>query len=727
MRPPQPTDTIGYNDAEYRNSNSVRFHGAATAWVGGHTGQGSVIGIIDSGIFQANSEFAGRISPDSTDIISSRGVLEGEGDHGTLVAMVAAAANDGQGTVGIAYDATILAIRADTPGTCATECTFGDISVAIDYAVDHGAKVINISLGGSGASSAEVAAVQRASQAGVVVVVAAGNDGETRPDAFARGLTGQGFDNVIIAGAVDGVGNIADFSNQASSREQYFLSALGDGVTVYLNGPQWAGDPNCPSPNFCSISGTSFAAPQIAGAVALIAQAFPNMTGAEIVELLFSTAQDVGTPGVDKIYGHGILDIYEAFQPQGTTTLAGKSSAALPLTDTTAVGSPAMGDALTSMSVNTLVLDKYRRAYNFNIGLSMRGAVLTPRLYDAIGGETRFLSSRTDAMSLAYTIDASNPAAVRGMPGQLMLTTGQAETARVLAARVALQLAPDTQFGFAYAERPDGLVMQMQGQDRPAFLIARQSGSEDGTVHRATMSLALRKQLGAWGLTFAGESGEVLSGNTQWLVREAAGSRTEDKMRSFSLLADRRWGGLQAALGLDWMQEDRTVLGGRFHEAFGGGGANTLFVDASSGLRIAPGWKIYGALRNGWTFADSSSVIENGSVIYSRAWSVDLERAGLFSGEDRIGLRIAQPLRVEGGGLRLSLPVAYSYDTESATFGTIPLSLTPDGREIVGELAWHGPLWGGSASASIYYRREPGHYEAMPDDRGVALRWNTGF
>ncbi|HTO27968.1 MAG TPA: hypothetical protein VL017_05200, partial [Devosia sp.] len=125
--------------------------------------------------------------------------------------------------------------------------------------------------------------------------------------------------------------------------------------------------------------------------------------------------------------------------------------------------------------------------------------------------------------------------------------------------------------------------------------------------------------------------------------------------------------------------------------------------------------------------ADSSSVIENGSVIYSRAWSVDLERAGLFSGEDRIGLRIAQPLRVEGGGLRLSLPVAYSYDTESATFGTIPLSLTPDGREIVGELAWHGPLWGGSASASIYYRREPGHYEAMPDDRGVALRWNTGF
>lgn len=729
MRPPLPTDTIGYNDQEFANSNGAKFHGAATAWVAGYTGTSSIIGIVDSGIFQGNSEFAGRISPDSTDIIGSRGSVEGEGTHGSEVAMVAAAANDGAGTVGIAYDATILSIRADAPGTCASgECTFGDLSASIDYAVDHGATVINLSLGGSSPSSSEIAAIRRASEAGVVVVIAAGNDGSRTPDAFPKGIGGQGFTNVIIAGAVDYTGTIASFSNRAKGSEGIFLSALGENVNVYLAGSEWEIEPKYEGPGYYKISGTSFSAPQIAAAVALIHQAFPSLTGAEIVDLLLSTAQDVGTPGTDSVYGRGILDIRSAFQPQGTTTLAQKGTASLPLNDTTATGSPAMGDALTTASINTLVLDKYRRAYRFDAGRTMRSATLVPRLNDAVGGETRFVSTANDSAAIAYTIDASNPAAVmRGMPRQLMLTTEQAESARVLAARIALKLAPGTQLGFAYSERPDGLVMQMQGQDRPAFLIARSAGSEDGTFHLPDMALALRRQFGPWGLTLAGESGVVMSGNGQWLVHEATGGRTRDPMRSFSLTADRQWGGLQASFGFDWMQEDRTVLGARFHEAFGGGGSNTLFIDASAGWQIAPGWSVYTALRNGWTFAETSSVIENGSVIYSRAWSVDLQKEGLFSRQDRIAFRVAQPLRVESGGLKLSLPIAYSYDTQSATFGTIPLSLAPDGREIMGELAWRGPLWSGWASASIYYRREPGHYEAMPDDQGVAMRWSTHF
>ncbi|KPL68538.1 hypothetical protein SZ64_10735 [Erythrobacter sp. SG61-1L] len=720
---------MNYNTAEYRRSDGPAFHGAATAWVAGKTGQGSIIGIIDTGIYQGNSEFTGRISADSTDIYDSRNQVEGEGDHGTLVAMIAAADNNGgNGTVGIAYDATILSIRADTPGTCATgECTFGELSSAIDYAIAHNATVINMSLGGSGASGAEVAAIKRAADAGIVVVVAAGNDGRTAPDGFARDLVDAGGGNVIIVGSVNSAGVISDFSNKARGYTNFYLAALGEDVTVYLDGPQWAGDQYCPSPTLCAISGTSFAAPQVAGAVALIAQAFPNLTATEIVELLLTTAQDVGTPGVDNTYGRGILDIHEAFQPQGTTTLASKGTAALPLTDTTAVGSPAMGDALTSASLNTLILDKYRRAFSYNLGLSMRSATLPTRLYDAIGIQTRSVSSTSDKAAIAYTIDASNPNAVRGIPSQLMLTKQEAETSRVLAARVALKLAPDTQLGFAYAERPDGLVMQMQGQDRPAFLIAGAAGSDDGTFHRADMSLALRKQFGGWGLTLAGESGAVMSGNSLWLTEDVTGSRTRDAMHSFSITADRQWGGLQAALGLEWMQESRTVLGGRFHDAFGGGGANTLFLDASAGWEFAPRWKLFGSVRNGWTYANSSSVIENGSVIQSRAWSIDIQRRGVFSQSDSLGLRVAQPMRVESGGLKLSLPVSYDYDTESATFGTVPLSLAPDGREILGELAWHGPLWGGGASASVYYRRDPGHYESMPDDQGVALRWSKGF
>jgi len=82
---------------------------------------------------------------------------------------------------------------------------------------------------------------------------------------------------------------------------------------------------------------------------------------------------------------------------------------------------------------------------------------------------------------------------------------------------------------------------------------------------------------------------------------------------------------------------------------------------------------------------------------------------------------------VEAGGLDLSLPVAYSYDTESASFGIRALSLSPHGRELMGELGWHGPLWAGQASASLFYRRDPGHYAEMPDDKGLGIRWQRGF
>ena len=74
------------------------------------------------------------------------------------------------------------------------------------------------------------------------------------------------------------------------------------------------------------------AAPQVAGAVALLAQAFHNLSGAQIVNLLLSSARDAGDAGTDPVYGRGILDIGRAFAPQGSTALAG-TSVAVPLAD----------------------------------------------------------------------------------------------------------------------------------------------------------------------------------------------------------------------------------------------------------------------------------------------------------------------------------------------------------------------------------------------------------
>ena len=54
-------------------------------------------------------------------------------------------------------------------------------------------------------------------------------------------------------------------------------------------------------------------------------------------------------------------------------------------------------------------------------------------------------------------------------------------------------------------------------------------------------------------------------------------------------------------------------------------------------------------------------------------------------------------------------------------------ALTPSGRELIGELAWRGTLWGGDAGASVFYRKDPGHIAGLPDDKGIAVKWGRGF
>jgi hypothetical protein len=471
------------------------------------------------------------------------------------------------------------------------------------------------------------------------------------------------------------------------------------------------------------LSGTSFSAPQVSGAAALLAQAFPNLTGSQIADILLQSAFDVGAPGTDAVYGHGILDLARAFQPIGVTTLAG-SGAALPLGDDTGTASPAMGDALANASLQAVVLDRYDRAFGTDLGATLHGAQAVNRLSPAIAGRQRYVTFGSQQTSLAFTIDARD-GPVR--TAALRLGLADADSARVLAARVASQVAPGLQVGFAYAEGADGLVAQLQGQERPAFMIAPEAGGDNGMFRRSDASFALRRKFGGWGLTLSAESGETVSGASVRRAAEMRGRRLEEGVAVYGVALDRRLGPIDLALGLSRMDEQHTLLGGRFHDAFGLSGARTLFADAAVGWAFAPGWRLGGAVRQGWTAAREGGLVASGSDLVSRAWSLDLERSGIFADDDGLALRLAQPLRVERGTLNLLLPVGYSYETLLADYGVRSLALAPQGRELLAELAWHGPLLSGAAAASLFFRRDPGHYESLPDDKGVALRWSRRF
>lgn len=741
---PTPSPDTNFDTAEYRRSDGAFFHDAAAGWQLAATGQGVTIGIVDTGIDTDSPEFAGRISSASADVAGTRSIEDPDG-HGTMVALLAAAARDDTGIVGIAWESSVMALRADSPGSCATAdpndpdsgCTFfdSDIAAGVDRAVANGAKVINLSLGGSAPTQQLRNAVSDAAAAGVVVVVSAGNDANdpapstdpNEPDPFATGLRQAGNGNVIIAGSVDSSGVLSDFSNRAGSEADSYLAALGEEVCcVYEDGVLKTSVQN--GQTFVTVvSGTSFSAPQIAGAAALLFQAFPNLSATEVVELLLNSARDAGATGTDTTYGRGILDIAAAFEPQGTTSLAG-SSTTVPLNETTLITSSAMGDAMNSpASLEAVVLDSYRRAYSVDLAQNRRSARVSPRLASSLIAPLRQVRGGSEGLSLAFSVDGSRLPEAFAWSRQLRLVSDDARGAEVLAGRVVASLSPDMQLAFGYARGADGLISEVQGAKRPAFMVAGSPSDGLGFSRTGEFSIAVRQRLGLWGLTVNAERGSASTGVQEDDLTYQTGRFARSPYARIGLGLDRDWGNLDTALAASWLSEERTMLGASLHEAFGSAGSDSVFLDARAGWNFASHWRLGAAWRQGFTRARTHGLVAAGSRLVSNGWAFDLSLASLFHKNDTIALRVSQPLRVASGGINLNLPVAYSYETLEATQGIRRLSLAPRGREVTSEIAWRGPLWGGLASASLFYRKDPGHYANLPDERGIGLSWNSEF
>jgi hypothetical protein len=124
--------------------------------------------------------------------------------------------------------------------------------------------------------------------------------------------------------------------------------------------------------------------------------------------------------------------------------------------------------------------------------------------------------------------------------------------------------------------------------------------------------------------------------------------------------------------------------------------------------------------RRGWTDFSSGS-------FQTGAYAFDLAKVGLLNRSDRLGLRLAQPLRVERGGLSMLLPTGYDYATQAATSGREYLSFRPSGREVDAELSYSTELGGGWLGANVFARRQPGHVATADPDLGAAIRYSLGF
>jgi len=251
-----------------------------------------VVAVIDTGLDATHPDLSAGQVLAGVSLVSGAPTAADDNGHGTHVSGIIAATTDNAvGVRGVAPGVKILPIKALNSNGSGT---YSAVATAITIAVSQGAKVINMSLGGTVPSTIFDAAVAAANAAGVTVVAAAGNNGTTgSPASYPAATPG-----VIAVGAVNSTLDRAPFSTCGAYVD---LSAPGVNILSTTRGAGYA-----------SWSGTSMATPFVAAAAAVIEAARPTCTPAAIEAVLASTATDRGTAGRDDLYGAGVVDAQQA-------------------------------------------------------------------------------------------------------------------------------------------------------------------------------------------------------------------------------------------------------------------------------------------------------------------------------------------------------------------------------------------------------------------------------
>ncbi|HEU0207120.1 MAG TPA: S8 family serine peptidase [Pseudolysinimonas sp.] len=270
-------------------------YGIRSAW-NVTKGAGVTIAIIDSGVDGSVAELRGAVTAGADFSGSGTGGAPegGDGDeHGTMVASLAAGRGAGAnaGVLGVAPAASL--ISASVGFGTGDEHSDQEIADAVTWSVDHGAKVINLSLTRNTLDWPESwdKAFLYAEDHDVVIVAAAGN-------------RGSGTEEVSAPATMPGVLGVGGVTqNGASSTD-----ASAQGITLGIAAPSENLVGVIPGGGYVLWDGTSGAAPIVSGVVALVRAAHPESSAADVINRILATAHDKGAPGPDDLYGYGLID-----------------------------------------------------------------------------------------------------------------------------------------------------------------------------------------------------------------------------------------------------------------------------------------------------------------------------------------------------------------------------------------------------------------------------------
>ncbi|WP_299752921.1 S8 family peptidase, partial [uncultured Tateyamaria sp.] len=532
--------------------------------------------------------------------------------HGTNVAGIAAARKDGEGMHGVAFDSELVIFKARVW----LAAIWPDV---IHRSISAGADVMNnswlftdggITLPvtdfedrsdleahfGPGYVEAWIEALDAAKAADLMTVFAAGNDGlpEVSVNAGLPIVLDDYHGYFIAVVAVDADKKIADVvetdvspswsSNRCGIAMHFCLAAPGvDIVTTGLGG------------GLTTNSGTSMAAPHVTGAYAVLKSQWPDLTAPVIAQILFEAAEDLGDPGVDPIYGQGLLNLANAMRPMGELVVyQGKTteSEAIPLAKTGIVASGALAPALNQALAGQvlMVADKYTRGFDLAAD-ALVSELKAPRPRLTIAKEVK-VSDTLTVMRSSHSTGLRFDGDVSSYEVNLGETDSDAD--------------------------PFGQLL-----------------TEDYAIgHDFQLTDAL-----------AFTTDHAIGSSTASFTKTSIGLEAKDKDGS----------GFSAQFGL--MEENGTVLGSRFMGAAGQDGRSaTSFLTISGSVAFGQDTLLTVSGTQSRTDFRQEGLITGGENLVGRAGSVSISQQHFLGSPGTMSLSVSSPLQISSGEISIDLP-----------------------------------------------------------------------
>ncbi len=726
----------------------------------GRWGTGTLLGVVDTGIVPGNQTFAsGQVSTALSGCAAltfrcSGGYVDDNG-HGTAVASIAAANKlymavskyggyvvQAGSVVGVAPNANIVAKKVlNVSGSGYSS----DVANGVRKAADAGARVINVSIT-YGTSADVVAAINYATTRGAFIVWAGGNSSSILASGInTSGLSTAALSRIIFAGSVSPTNVKSSFSNTPGGAR---LIATNGSAATYAS--RWLMAPGeailAPSVTAGSSawgywSGTSMAAPIVAGLLVLLETAWPILhTNGSAENLLLATATDLGTKGADYTYGVGLLNLTAAFQPVGTLTVRKANGQNIAVTGLTKsmITSGALGSlaSVQAKLADYTALDSYLR--NFSVDLS--GLIKTP----SSSAKLNALPTNTntgvkaikfsDGRYLEYWDEDDKDISTQGITQnqtQHLGEFGYNEDIRAPRRNTYAMLTDThgnvTAFGFG-APTQYAFARALHSDEAFASLASESGVSNFGSIAQSGSMATYGTPLGertrlavTWSTTTDTRMAVIGANAPAWVAPDA--------YKAGVGLSHRISDALTAGFTVGVLEENHGLLGSTYNADSAlnlGRHAHSMSYGTSLGYRINRDESLLAEGGMAETRASNpGGLFTEVGRLRAYTWSLSYQHENLWARKDRLSLGVSQPLRVTTG--QAGVIVTNIDEDGVAHYNTERVSLAPDGHELDYKLSYNMPLSrASSVSVQAAYRKDANNIKDRTD-ASISTSWTRRF